>query len=262
MCGCLLLKCCACHGFKLWPCLLLKYCVCDGVVSCQSTAPAGLKLLKYWACRFKRSVEYVLLRRISLWGSVLTLREAVNKLQTLWNNLVSQFQGKPKTTKNQTKSKSPERQQTNTERSRSHNQEHPHQKSQVCLGHGGRTFQKVSHLQKFLKLPKSLGVHSVEDYINPQTSHSFVVRPMWFSELLAAVPSREGTALRVQTKSPAEPPVQTERPIERAVSVKTSSNSASRGIKNDCNTAHTVQALLEEHRHHTVYAVKGCKVDK
>ena len=39
---------------------------------------------------------------------------------------------------------------------------------------------------------KSLGVHSAEGYRNPRTSHSYVVRPMWFSELLAAVPSQRG----------------------------------------------------------------------
>ena len=46
---------------------------------------------------------------------------------------------------------------------------------------------------------KRLSLHSAEGYRNLQTSHSSVVRPMWFSELLAAVPSQEGTGLRAQT---------------------------------------------------------------
>ena len=46
---------------------------------------------------------------------------------------------------------------------------------------------------------KRLSLHSAEGYRNLQTSHSSVVRPIWFSELLAAVPSQEATGLRAQT---------------------------------------------------------------
>ena len=47
-----------------------------------------------------------------------------------------------------------------------------------------------------------------------------------------SLPSQEGTALRVQTNSPAGPSCRhkPERPIERAVSVKASSNSANTGL--------------------------------
>ena len=67
------------------------------------------------------------------------------------------------------------------------------QPPQSSLRRAFSIFQKVDHRQKRFSL------HSAEGYRNLQTSHSSVVRPMWFSELLAAVPSQEGTGLRAQT---------------------------------------------------------------
>jgi hypothetical protein len=87
--------------------------------------------------------------------------------------------------------------------------------------------------------------------------HSFVVRPMWFGELLAAVPGGNSTAGPDKIAGRAKLPVQTERPIRLSKNVIKFC-----GVKNDCNIARTGQTLLEEHRHHTVYAVEGYKVEK